>query len=148
MSLNTDHFITVQRTFPVSRERMFKAWTTADSLEQWFKPMQMQTKVHTLELHVGGAFRFIMTGPESKQVIYGTFLQLEPPERLVFSWHAEGSNHPPTQVTVEFIEREGGTEVRLTHEGFQDTEFAEGHANGWRSIFDKLTVHALSSVSD
>jgi uncharacterized protein YndB with AHSA1/START domain len=148
MNLNTDQIVTVQRTFPVSREEMFKAWTTVEALEQWFRPGAMQTKVDTLELHVGGAFRFVMSGPENRQVLYGHFLEIEPPERLVFSWHAEGSDHPPTQVTVEFTEHENGTHVRLTHAGFQDTTSAAGYVNGWGSIFDKLTTYTVSSVND
>jgi len=39
---------------------------------------------------------------------------------------------------VEFFDREGGTELRLTHETLPNEASRDDHEQGWNSVFDKL----------
>ena len=41
-------------------------------------------------------------------------------------------------VTVGLAEVDGGTEVKITHEGIPAAEVCEGHKVGWNGSFDKL----------
>jgi hypothetical protein len=41
-------------------------------------------------------------------------------------------------VTVELDDRDGGTELRLTHEQLPNEESRDGHTRGWNSALDKL----------
>ena len=43
-----------------------------------------------------------------------------------------------TVVTVEFRPVEGGTEIRLTHEGFPASSDRDGHETGWKVCTAKL----------
>ena len=47
------------------------------------------------------------------------------------------SNAGKTVVTVEFIDLDGRTEVKLLHEGFSSEEFSSRHTEGWNEAFDR-----------
>lgn len=42
--------LTVQRTFPAARERVFRAWTQQEALLQWFRPKGMAVIISKLEV--------------------------------------------------------------------------------------------------
>ncbi len=71
--------------------------------------------------------------------VSGTYREVDPPKRLVYSWGWEGDENPvkDSTVTIEFIERGDATEVVLTHAIADDKERAS-HTEGWTSIFEKL----------
>jgi hypothetical protein len=43
-----------------------------------------------------------------------------------------------TQVTLEFKERDGVTELLLTHEGFATGKARDSHEQGWSSTLNQL----------
>ena len=45
---------------------------------------------------------------------------------------------PETLVTVEFLDRNGATEVKVTHDNFINAEAREGHEHGWSGGLEKL----------
>jgi len=47
-------------------------------------------------------------------------------------------------VTVEMIAKDGGTEVRITHEGLPSAEHAGRHEHGWNGSLDKLAARAAA----
>ncbi len=129
----------IQRTFAAPCERVFRAWTEPQALEQWFRPMGMRIKVTTLELRVGGAYRFeLLTQDAVSGYIMGTYLEIAPPERLVFTWVSDGTRDEQTLVTVEFVEQGGYTEMRLTHERLADEAMILAHKTGWESCIDQI----------
>ncbi|MCI0348121.1 MAG: SRPBCC domain-containing protein, partial [Acidobacteriales bacterium] len=93
----------LRRTFAAPREQLFRAWTEPEALEKWFKPMGLTITVTTLELRVGGEYRFKLHGADgSHSEIAGTYLEIAPPARLVFTWVTEGTRGEQTIVTLEF----------------------------------------------
>ena len=63
-------------------------------------------------------------------------MAIEPPSRLSFTWISKGTNFQPTVVTIEFHERDGGTELLLTHRGLPPDKLAS-HQSGWSDIVRK-----------
>jgi uncharacterized protein YndB with AHSA1/START domain len=39
---------------------------------------------------------------------------------------------------VEFFDREGGTEIRLSHEKLPNEASRDDHKQGWNSVLDKV----------
>ena len=129
------------RTFAAPRERVFRAWTEPEELKRWWGPDGYATPSAEVDLRVGGAYRFGMRKLPDGEVFYlaGTFREVRPPERLVYTWVWEGNpERGETLVTVEFRERGKATEVRLTHELFPTAKTRDDHEKGWSSCLGKL----------
>src|SRR5438552_3487728 len=109
---NQPTMVEVKRTYPASREQVFRAWTEAHALEHWFKPMGSVTTVMQLDLHVGGMYRFDLTNPGVPNIIItGYYVEIVRPEKLVFTWQSSTTNDKETLVTVILTERGAFTEV-------------------------------------
>ena len=122
---------TIRRTFDASRERVFRAFTDPEDVEQWFGPGALRGQVHALEPEPGGAYSVSMIGDDVRFDIDGKFVEVVENERIVHTWE-------PGLVTIELRDVDDGCEVVLTHDGLPDTEVAEGHASGWASALDNL----------
>src|SRR5207248_8289084 len=110
----------IRRLIKAPRDRAYAAWTDPMQLKKWFGPENVETRDLIADVRVGGQFRWDCMDPEGKEVtISGEYRELQPGKKIVFTWkHEENEdwqNHSSI-VTVEFLDREGGTEVRLTQE--------------------------------
>ncbi|HEV2690868.1 MAG TPA: SRPBCC domain-containing protein, partial [Bryobacteraceae bacterium] len=105
----------LRRRFAARRERVFRAWTDEAALRQWWCPRGWTPADIAIDLRVGGAYRIGMRKTEADKNISvcGRFLEVRSPELLVYTWHWDGAfeEMPETQVTVQFSEEDGGTEV-------------------------------------
>lgn len=129
------------RTFAASREKVFRAWVEPQALKSWFAPSDsFETPVAEVELRTGGKYRIVMRSPEGEtHTVIGIYREIQPPEKLVFSWAWEGwPEAQETLVTVEFHERGGQTELVLTHERFPDEAIRDKHGEGWNGCLDRL----------
>jgi len=121
---------------PVPPEQAFALLTEPERLRRW-KAVSAR-----VDLRAGGEYRWtIVPG----HVASGTFREIEPGKRLVFGWGWEG-NHldlPPdsSTVTVTFEPADGGTLVRLVHEGLT-AEQEVGHLEGWSHFLERLETQA------
>ena len=71
----------------------------------------------------------------------GEYRELVPRKKIVFTWRWDDDeaweNHDSV-VTVELSDRDGGTEVKLTHEKLPSEESRDRHNEGWNSVLDRL----------
>jgi uncharacterized protein YndB with AHSA1/START domain len=139
----------VSRTFDAPRERVFQAWTDPAQLKKWFHPDETVTTVSAkADVRVGGKYRIQMKHPDGEFYTgVGTYREVKPPERLVFTWQWEkdGSEpdfgepeQPETLMTLDFLARGKQTEVILTHENFASTESRDRHEHGWNGCLHQL----------
>lgn len=121
---NSSHTISVKHQFGVSVEQAFNAWTKPMLLDQWLGPRGYKMKVLVHNLLVGGNWRFRMNATNGNCYhYYGTFVEISPPTRLIFTWaseeHIDGwrdKNGNPTIVTIDFIPISFGVEIVVNHE--------------------------------
>ena len=97
--------------------------------------------VRSLDARVGGSFRFDL---EDGSSIIGTYRQIVPPEKLVFTWFGGAAQSWENVVTLDFLDRGAVTEVVLTHEGLSSPERRARAEGGWPSLLDALAL-VLSS---
>ncbi len=131
----------LKRTFVAPRERVFRAWTDARQFAQWFAPStDYKTIITELDLRVGGKYRLEMHHKDGNvHQLYGTYRQVKPPEKLVFTWHwQKDENEPDSLVTLEFRDLGASTEVCITHEQFPNAEVREKHNQGWNGCLEQL----------
>jgi len=137
----------IKRTFAAPRERVYRAWTDAKQFALWFHPTADYTTVITrLDLRNGGNYSLEMRhkgGNVSK--LAGTYKEVKPPEKLVFTWRWQQEDAPPeTLVTVEFHDLGDSTEVCLTHMNFTNPEDRNKHNEGWTGCFVLLEKYLAS----
>ena len=130
--------LVLRRAFTASRQRVFRAWITPAALESWLRPRGMGMTVRSLDARVGGSFHFDL---ENGSSMIGTYLQIVPPEKLVFTWSGGATQDWGTVVTLDFLEQGAVTEVVLTHEGLSTPERRALAEGGWPSL-----LNALASV--
>jgi uncharacterized protein YndB with AHSA1/START domain len=130
----------LRRTLPARREDVFRAWTQSDLFSQWFAPPGGESSAE-LDARVGGTFSVEMRSPMAPTVhAEGTYLEVVPPERLVFTltWQGYPFDTGDTLVTVEFHERAQMTEVVLVHERQPSRLVHACHWMGWRACLRRL----------
>jgi uncharacterized protein YndB with AHSA1/START domain len=137
-----DLALVVRRAFAARREQVFSAWTDPDVLLAWFRPARdWVTTGVDVDLRTGGGFRISMQAPDGRIVILcGTYLEIDPPKKLAFTWVHEGSDKDETLVTVEFREQSGVTEVTVTHARFADEAARDRHERGWQASLQNLVL--------
>jgi len=131
----------IKRTFRAPRDKVFRAWTDRAELARWFAPSaEYSTVVPELDFRVGGRYRVEMHHKDgSVHSVSGTYQEIRPPEKVVFTWRWDGDAAPEhTVVTVEFQDLGNSTEVTLTHERLPSLEERDKHAHGWNGCMDQL----------
>lgn len=136
--------VRVSRVIQAPRERVFEAFIDLEQRRQWWHcgPGFACTRCE-IDPRIGGKYRLDMTGPERHWETVGEFREVDPPRRLVFTWtwqHLVEGDEPVEDalVTIDFIERDGATEVVIAHEGLPSEASAEEHGGGWRACFESL----------
>jgi uncharacterized protein YndB with AHSA1/START domain len=148
--------LVLERTVPVSPERVWAAWTQPELLMQWFTPAPWKTVACELDLRPGGRCVTTMESPEGEQhPNVGCYLQVEPERLLVFtSAMVEGfrpvapSGEPqefPFTARVELTPTDdGGTHYRAVamhaDSGSRRTHEEMGFADGWGAALDQLVA--------
>ncbi len=135
--------VRVARTFAAPREKVFRAWIDPAAVRIWFAPPGAAwTDPLELDARTGGRYRWTVTVGQKVYTIYGTYREVKPPEKLVFTW--EWQNDPDrgesgdSLITVEFHDRGGRTEVVLTQTGFPSEASREDHHKGWEKCLDSI----------
>jgi len=127
--------------------RVYKAWTDPAELQRWFGPEDVRTIKIDADVRVGGKYRWDLLKQDGDEwACLGEYRELLPGKKIVFTWKWEDDesweNHNSI-VTVEFSARDGGTEVKLTHEQLPSEESRDRHNQGWNSVLDRLEKFLL-----
>lgn len=159
-----DAVVRITRRFPVPREEVFSAWTEPELFRQWFTPPDGTSPSAELDVRPGGTYRITMKPRGLPEPIYvvGTYLEVRPPERLVytFGWELpsredlrrfdylrdlkdldrrlEDLENVNSRVTVLFHDLGDSTEASVTHERLATQGLRAFHLWGWESSLDKL----------
>jgi len=135
--------LVVRQVFRASAEFLFDAWTDPAAMARWFhaKP-SWTTEVVAADLRPGGAWEIVMhadDGPNCR--VFGKYLAIDRPRRLVFTWHANAEQDYETEVTLEFrsIDRDT-TELVLTQRGLRDEADRTDHRHGWEGCLANLAL--------
>lgn len=129
--------VDVEMSVAASPETVFDFFTDPDKMIQWMG------RSAELDARPGGAFRCDING---RDVARGSYLEVERPRRIVFTWgwEGDGATVAPGGSTVEvLLAPDGdGTWLRLIHRDLPSPESVERHGHGWRHYVERLSVVA------
>jgi uncharacterized protein (TIGR03086 family) len=128
--------MTIDKTVlvPLSADETFALLTEPERLRRW------QLVSARMDLRAGGDFRWtVVPGANAS----GTIVEVEPGKRVVMTWGWEDGEPAPggSTITITVEPAEGGTAVRLVHEGLTPEE-DERHTHGWEHFLGRLVAAA------
>ena len=128
---STEEVVEMELHVAASPETVFPFFTDPDRMRQW-----MGSSVD-LDARPGGRYRV-----EAREgvVAVGSYVEVAPPHRVVFTWGWEGSTSVPpgtSKVEVTLSPDGQGTLVRLRHSDLPREE-REMHLGGWQHYLSRL----------
>ena len=106
----SDREILAWRIFRAPRELVWRMWTEAEHIQQWWGPRGFTATIHQMDVRPGGEWRFILHGPDGTDYEnHKVFEEIVPLERLVMN-HLSWPHH---RMYVRFADAPGGTEVAV-----------------------------------
>jgi uncharacterized protein YndB with AHSA1/START domain len=138
--------IGLSRTFDAPRTLLFGAWTQPALLMRWLGAHGWRLVECTVDLRVGGAWRFGSRGPDGAFLGHGgVYVEVEPPARLVYTEVFDEQSYPgQCLVRHDFTEHSGRTTVRttLTFPSVAARDIVLGYpmARGLGQGYDRLAV--------
>lgn len=139
--------LTIERTFAAPARVVFEAWTDPEVMRRWWHPEpHWSTSSAESDLRVGGSVRVVMHDPD-EGVDHGgggEYTVIDPFERLAFTWRWDHESWS-SLVELRFTERDGHTDVVLTHSGLPNADETAGHEEGWSAALDNLATKGLAS---
>lgn len=139
--------VQTERLFAASAAEIFAAWTEPVVMRRWFHMAESWSTPHAeVDLRRGGVYRVDMVTGNGQALTYrGTYVEVDPPRRLAFTWPPLAQPDVVTTVTVEMIDQPGGsgTLVSLTHDGLSDDETAKANQEGWTAVLKMLKRRGL-----
>ena len=140
----SEYGIRITRVFDAPRERVWREWTEPASFADWYGGPQWQVPLSsvTMDVRPGGSFRLTMFGPlEDRRRIdwQGEYLEVDPPERLVFTISDQPGEDAFELVTVVLTDLgDGRTEMLFEQRGAMSPEQYERATDGWGTFFDRI----------
>ena len=123
----SDRELVVTRTFNGPPPIVFEAWTRPELFTRWWLPKSMNMALRSCEMdvRVGGQYRLVFE-PDG-MAFFGTYLEVTPPSRLVWSNDEGGPDGPVTTVTFE---EQGGKTLLVMHELHSSKESLDAAGTG------------------
>ncbi|HXS09382.1 MAG TPA: SRPBCC domain-containing protein [Candidatus Krumholzibacteria bacterium] len=120
--------VVVTRTFNAPARIVFEAWTSPELIMQWWVPKSMGMSLVSCEMdvRVGGHYRLEFSYEGSKSAFFGTYKEVIPHSRLV--WTNEESEDGAV-TTVTFQEQDGKT-LLVMHELYPSKEALDAAGTG------------------
>ena len=128
--------VTLVRRIKAPALKIYQAWTDPAKLALWWAPTVLSVDT---DPRVDGAYRIRMLGADGVEyLVSGVYHQLQPPEKLVFSWALTPGSGRRSSVTVDLKSDGAETELTLTHEGDADPATWNNRRDGWGRTLDRL----------
>ena len=140
MSMENRRAVLVTHRFSASAERVFDAWLDPAKAGRFlFATPQGRMVRAEIDARVGGSFVFTDRRDGEDIEHRGTYLEIDRPRRLVFTFSVPKFSAEATRVAVDITPQDSGCELTLTHEGVLP-DYAERTRSGWKMILETLAL--------
>ncbi len=142
VSLPTEREIVMTRVFDAPRRLVFDALTKPELLRRWFGPRGWSLVVCEADLKVGGAWRWVLRGPDGRDMgMRGVYQEITPLEWLVSTESFD--DYPGESLNTLILSEEDGKTtftitVRYASQEIRDAVIKSGMEHGAAECYDKL----------
>ena len=142
----TELEIVTTREFDAPIELVFDVLTKPEHVRNWFAPFACEMSECSIDPRVGGSYHlaFLTDDGSGRECVFrGTYLEIEPPSRVVSTWLFEGWPDAHAVETVDLQETDGVTKLTVTlafrdEAGRAHMTTSDGHEDSWNKMEDYL----------
>ena len=145
----SDRELVVTRTFNAPARIVFDAWTKAELFKQWWVPKSFGLTLLScaIDARVGGTYRLAFRHPSGEEPMefFGTYVEVTPHSRLVWTNEEAGEAGPVTTVTFE---EKGGKTLLVMRDLYPSKEALDegaGSMSGVGETFEQLDAMLAAS---
>ena len=136
----SDREVIITRLVNAPPHIVWEAWTRAELFRQWWIPKSAALNLLSCEMdvRVGGGYRLVFKFQDSEMAFFGTYREVVPNQRLV--WSNDEAGDAGQISTVTFEEKSGKTLV-VMHELYPSKEALEAASGSYDAMpetFDQL----------
>ena len=138
--------ILLTREFEAPIELVFDVLTKPEHVRKWFAPFENSMTVCSIDLRVGGNYHMVFVTEDGTECSFrGTYLELEPPTRIIDTWLFEGWPDAGAVETVDLQETNGVTKI-ANKLAFRDKAGRDHMTtfDGMEDSFDKMEDYLRS----
>jgi uncharacterized protein YndB with AHSA1/START domain len=136
----TPDTLVARATVAALPEVVWQDFMDGDALHAWFWPARLEPVVEVTP-GIGGGLRVVSTA--AGMGVTGRFHEVEEPHRFTTSWQWDGED-ATTEVEVQLVADDAGTEVVVMHSGNPTRQAVEDHMAGWNDCLGRLVArHAV-----
>jgi len=143
--------IRLHRVLRCTPQRLCKAFLDPDAMAKWLPPNGFTGKVHQMDARVGGAHRMSFTNFSTgkSDSFGGTYVELVPGERLVYTDKFDDPNLPGEMRTTVTIKKVSvGAELNVVQERVPDVIPPEACYLGWQESLALLAKLVEAEIPD
>ncbi|HEV7607963.1 MAG TPA: SRPBCC domain-containing protein [Steroidobacteraceae bacterium] len=131
--------LVVSRTINGPARIVFEAWTNPKLFKRWWAPKSMGMSLRSCEMDVRAGGKYRLEFENETMAFFGTYLEVTPPSRLVWTNEEGGEGGPVTTVTFE---EKGGKTLLVLRELYPSKEALDaagtGAADAMGEMFEQL----------
>lgn len=130
--------VVVTRTVNAPANLVFEAWTQADLFKRWWVPKSYGLNLvgYEMDIRVGGQYRLTFLHEGSTMEFFGSYLEVTPHSRIV--WTNDEGDNGQTVTTVTFEEADGKS-LLVVHDLYPTEEAVDtGSSGAMPEMFDQL----------
>lgn len=141
-----------EKTFPVSKDRLYKAWTDPEELKHWWRPANNRLVNVEADMREGGVIKYDFENDNGHAfTISGQYEAVEPGKRLVYTWNWQipeaTVGNGEHRLTVEFEGEGESSTLKVTQEQLNGEEAVHPHHGGWEEGLEALKTHLTDATA-
>ena len=137
----SDTEIVMTRVFDAPRELVFEAHSSCEHMSRWWVGPDHEVASCDIDFRPGGTWRIVHRGSDGNETtFYGEYLEIEAPERIVWTFNFDDTTGGPESYTFE--EHDGRTTITSRAEfptkELRDMVLASGMESGAIETYERL----------
>jgi uncharacterized protein YndB with AHSA1/START domain len=143
-----DEVLEFERTFDAPLALVWKLWKDPEHMVRWHGPEGYWLTECSIDFRVGGRWaRCMSRAADHAHRIWGEYLEIDEPRRLVFTYINDFDEHE-TVVSLDFAEVDGKTLMHFRQAPFLTVEERDSHGWGWMSGLDLLADYLVKVIAN